>query len=249
MADLGGLRPYLQVPLFGKNYARKLISLFGQSSVVALWPLTDPSGTTITDVSGNGRNGTYTGPTLANAPGPRGNKNVPLFDGVNDYGSLYSASLNSGFNSSEGTLLAWLKVYNAAVYTDTTYDRAIVIGADGNNYVSLHKDQTANYLAVNYRAGSANKNVYIATSSLAWLQLGITWSVSADQVKAFFNGAQSSSTLTTLGTWAGSLSTTYTNLAALTSSPTQPWNGWLAYALLLNRAATATEIAAAYSLR
>src|SRR5215213_5476260 len=39
---------------------------------VAYWPLDDASGSTATDLSGNGHHGTYTGTVVPNAPAPRG---------------------------------------------------------------------------------------------------------------------------------------------------------------------------------
>ena len=159
MAHSSSLKPYLQVPLFGKKtIAKKLISLFGASSVVALWPLNETSGSTAYDVSGNGRNGAYTGVTLADAAGPKGGS-APLFDGANDYVNLYSTSLRDAFNGAEGSFLLWYKLYNSGVWTDGAGRYFYNFAADGSNYIRLSKTSATGQVDVRYNAGGTLKFV------------------------------------------------------------------------------------------
>lgn len=249
MADPGGLRSYLQVPLFGKNYARKLINLFGQSSVLGLWPLDEASGSIAYDVSGNNRHASYSGPTLANAAGPRG-KPAPLFDGVNDYVNLYSASLDAAFNKSACTMLIWSKVLNADVWSDASNDFAFSLYYNTTNYARLIKLNTTGNFQIFCYFDSVAKAFTVATGSpTTWFHAGLTWDNAADQVKGFFNGAQIGSTLTGMGVMAANPISTGYVIAGQVAGGGTTWNGWLAYALLLNRAATPTEIAAAYNTR
>jgi hypothetical protein len=68
------------------------------------------SGTTWTDLSGNGNNGTLTnGPTFNAA-----NMGSIVFDGTNDY--IYRSSLNN-FNSSTYTILLWAKFVSVSAYS------------------------------------------------------------------------------------------------------------------------------------
>jgi hypothetical protein len=247
MAYFGRLIPHLVSPLFGATYEKKIRNLFGSSSFVAFWPLTESSGTTIYDISGNGRNGTYIGPTLANAAPPKGNKPIPLFDGVNDFGVLYSASLNTGMNKDEGTLYHFAKVYDASCWAGA-FRTAIMLRADADNYVYSRISSLANAYQMSYKAGGTDKGLAFTISSLAWNQYGFSWSKAADQVKYYINGSQSGATQTSLGTWVGDISSTYTNLGANANTPSQTWYGWLASMILLNRPATATEFSRAYTL-
>jgi hypothetical protein len=79
------------------------------SSPLFHWRLGDTSGTTATDASGNGRNGTYNGsPTLNQPsllPGDLTNGSV-LFDGTNDYVSIADAAW---MDTTFVTHLAWIK--------------------------------------------------------------------------------------------------------------------------------------------
>ena len=244
---LKGIGLAMPVLLLSKPYERKLIDLFGASSVIGLWPHTERSGSVAYDISANGYNGTFSGVVLADTPGPR-LKPAPKWDGVNDYCNVYSAGLAAAFNPNAGTILVWSKVLNVGIWSDGTNDFALNFAADTTNYVRIIK-VAAN---LNYGANFAatNKSVSLNPSgNLNWFLLGLTWDKAADQVKAFYNGAQTGSTQTGMNTFTGSLAATLCNIGAQTSSGATPWNGWLAYVLLLNRAATPTEIASAYSLR
>ena len=64
---------------------------------IAYWPLSEASGTTIVDASGNARNGAYTAVTLGQA-GIGDGRTSASFDGSTSFGDLYSASLAGAFN-------------------------------------------------------------------------------------------------------------------------------------------------------
>jgi hypothetical protein len=209
---------------------------------IAYWPLAEPSGSVATDESGNSRNGAYTGVDLGQT-GIGDGRTCPLFDGTNDYTDIYSASLASAFNKDEGTAAIWLKVAEAGVWTDATTRRLLVLQADANNRILLTKGSTNNQLVIAYTAGGTTEQVTITASSTAWLHLAMTWSKAADEVKAYFNGTQSGSTQATLGTWSGSLASTTTLLGAISKTPTQVWNGYLAHAAIWTTPLSAAQIA------
>ena len=93
------------------KYSDKIKSIFRQS-IVAYWPLTETSGTTARDISGNGRNGTYHANTvLANTLSP---VYLPAPKLVTGNVNPYSASLAAIFNGQEFTIDGWAKATNAA---------------------------------------------------------------------------------------------------------------------------------------
>jgi hypothetical protein len=247
MADPSSLKPYLQVPLFGKSYEKKIKTLFG-NSLLTYWPLSESSGSTVYDHSGNSRNGVYTGVDLANAAGPTKTKTLaPYFDGVNDYVNVYSTSLRDAFNGAEGTFAIWAKVYSAAEWSDGAFRWLGRFYVDASNVLGMTKSSGAGVMGTFYIAGGVTENPGSSgNSSTAWILWSLTWSKAAELVTIYRNNA-SINTSGTLGTWAGLLGATTTLLGASSVTPGQAWKGWLSHALLLNRAATLAEITSMYN--
>lgn len=241
---LGGIR---RTPLLSGSYSEKLRRLFG-SSIVSYLPLWEPAGATVAaDISGRGYNGAPTAVTFG-AAGIGDGSTAASFDGSTSFIDWYSAGLASAFNASEGTLMIWAKVSAAGVWTDTTVRVLGLLSSDGvsQNYIRIIKNSINNQLVFTYRAGNVNKAVTKSSvTTTGWMALGLTWSVSADEVKAYFGGVQEGTTQTGLGTWAGALQSTAALIGALSAVPANVWSGPLAHALLLNRAATDAEMLAA----
>lgn len=212
-------------------------------SPIAYWPLAESSGTIIVDESGNGRNGTYTGVDLGQT-GIGDGRTCPLFDGVNDVGNVFSASLQGAFNGSEGTIALWAKVSGSGVWTDAATRWCAIFRVDGNNLVGIQRSTTNNRLQVTYIAGATNKTITKdSLTTTNWMHVAITWSKAADQVIMYFGGVQNGATLTVLGTWAGSLATTATNIGARFTTPDQIWDGYLAHVALWTTPLNSTQIA------
>ena len=90
----------------GPDIVENGLTLFLDASNIRSYP---GSGTTWSDLSGNGNNGTLTnGPTFS-----AGNLGSIVFDGTNDY--IYRSSL-SNFNSSTYTILLWAKFNSMSAY-------------------------------------------------------------------------------------------------------------------------------------
>lgn len=216
-----------------------------QSSPIAYWPLAEASGTVIVDESGNGRDGVYkaAGEPLLGQTGIGDGRTAPLFDGTNDFGNVFTASLQSAFNNQELTLAVWLQVANAGVWADATTRRALYLEADANNRVALTKTGTANQLNVFYTAGATNKSVsFVTGGQTSWFHLAVTVSKGADQLKMYINGTQQGSTQTALGVWAGSLGATTCCVGAASTAGANPWSGLLAHAAVWARALSAAEV-------
>ena len=102
---------------FSDSYLDKIKNEFG-SSLIALWPQNDASGTQITDISGHGFHGTYSNVTLGQ-PGIGGGVGTAAgYNGTTSYGNVYSAGLAGAFNGAAGTLLVWIKVASSSMFTD-----------------------------------------------------------------------------------------------------------------------------------
>jgi len=232
----------------GRKYSRSLLSLFG-SSIVAYWPLWEASGSVAYDISGNGRNGSYTGVTLGQ-PGIGDGHTCPQFDGANDYANVYSASLNTAFPRTAGSILMWAKVSAAGVWTDGTLRRLFDFFIDGNNFLILARTATNNQMQLSYRAnGAATENIITSAYPLTtWLHLAGTWDSVADEFKFYVNANLIDTTTTIGGALTGNLSSVQAVLGATSTVPSGVWDGYLAHALLLDRAATPAEIAMVASL-
>jgi large repetitive protein len=211
---------------------------------IAYWPLDELSGSTAVDISGNARNGAHTGVTLLQTGMGDGGAS-PLYDGVNDYTNIYSASLAGAFNGAEGSAAIWLRVANSGIWTDVTARRAFVIQIDSGNRFRIGRSSTNSRIDCDYSAGSTTKTVGISSlSSVDWLHFAITWSKSADQMKVYLSGAQSGTTQTALGTWSGgALSSSACVIGAATTAPVNAWSGYEAHAALWTRALPAAEVA------
>lgn len=213
---------------------------------VALWPLNEPSGTVANELIA-ANNGAYAG-TVTLAQNALGDGSLyPAFAGGRVSLATPLSALNTLFNTQAGTIVAWAKVSAAGDFTDGVTRFILHIGADANNRVYLAKSGSNNSLTFAHVAGGTSKNALIAYSSLAWFHLAMTWDKTADQVKAYLNGAQVGATLTGLGVWAGSLASTFTAISDQTSSGgTATWRGAIANPALFTRALTAPQIASMY---
>lgn len=209
---------------------------------VALWPLSETSGTTAVDVVG-GLNGTYNGITVNNATFGDGT-GAPLFDSVNDFVAL--TGLAAIFNTNEGSVSLWAKVAAASVWTDSTQGQLIVIGTDANNRVFIAEHDINHSLYSSHRAGGTVRSSAHGTSTVAWFHVVLTWSASGASVYQYLNGTQSSNAGAP-GTWAGSIVDAFCAIGRYNAViAAQRFNGWIKYAALWNRALTPAEITTLY---
>lgn len=143
---------------------------------------------------------------------------APLF-GTGDYCNIYTTGLNTVLNRSEGSAVAWVKVAASGVWTD---------GADRKAF---------------YIASASNQEIFHFGR-----QMGLTWSVAGDAVKAYKNNAQVGTTQATLGTPSGNaLTNTVCTIGAQNTVANQPWSGWIAHFQLYDRALSLTEIGNLYA--
>lgn len=233
--------PTIRAALLGRtSYSQKVLGT-APANLLTYWPMWEPSGSVIADISPNARNGTYTGVDLGQ-PGIGDGRTSPLFDGINDYGNIYTASFRDAFNGQEGSCSIWFKMLDATSWSDGAIHYLFRFTPDANNQLYFRKQGT-NLLTCIYLAGGTTKTLTATTTSVAWLHLAATWSKAADQVKLYLNGVQQGATGTGLGTWAGTLGATTTALGANDLVPASPWRGYLAHMAFWNTPLSAAQIA------
>jgi len=221
------------------TYTQKVIAL----SPIAYWPMAEPSGTTITDESGNGRNGTYTNVTLG-ATGIGDGRTAATFNGSTSKANVYSASFAGAWNGDEFTLSMWVIVRAASVWSDAAFRNMMRFNVDANNTFFIQKRSAANTLQFN-RVGAAN-NVNIQQGgfgSTAWMHVAVTCSKAATELKAYVNAVQIGATGSPTGAWTGALSATETVIGCFNTTPAQVWDGSIAHVAIFNSALNSTQIA------
>lgn len=202
---------------------------------IAYWILGEHApDTTAVCQSDRNQNGTHVGVTLGNV-GIGDGQVCPSYDGTNDYTDVDTAALVSAFDGDEGTALIWGKMSAGGIWTDGSNRYALSLIVDGNNYIFLRKNVANNTLGWYYTAGGVAEAVTLgALVTTGWMSIALTWSSAADEVKAFYNGAQTGLTQAGLGVWAGSLVTA--TIGAYNTAPASAWSGYLAHCALWDSA-------------
>ena len=205
---------------------------------IAYWPQAEPSGTTIVDESGNGRNGTYVGVTLGQ-PGIGDGRTAAGY--VSSVGNIYSASLAGAFNGQDVCATIWFQPANAGIWTDGIIRRLASWRVDASNMLLMSKDSAANTLTINYIAGGVSKAVTFTLSATDWTHIAVRVRKSSDKLEGYLNGVKSSVLQSGIGTWAGSLAPTLTCLGAGNSGGGNSWIGSLAHAGVFGSAMTTAD--------
>lgn len=234
---------YLRAGGDNLEYTRRVNGV-ASSNLLAYWTQADLAGTVAADSSMNSRTGVYTGVTLGQT-GIGDGRTSASYDGSTSFCNVFSTSLQSAFNSQEGTLCAWFKMSGAGVWTDGQFRELFRLRVDANNAALLEKTSTNNQIRGLYAAGGVTKSV--VDTSLAgttnWFHFAATWSKSADQLKVYVNGSQVGTTQTGLGVWSGSLSATSTILGAGDTTPTFLHSGFIAHAACWSTPLSAAQVA------
>jgi len=189
------------------------------------------TGTTWTDLSGNGNNGTLTnGPTFNSSNG-----GSIVFDGVDDY--VLCPKQNTLVNTTRFTIGAWMKrnLSNSLVVVDQveslSNDVSFELWSDGNAYFEV--------------GNGSNSYGYINNTSTNWQYLMMVFDGSlvgnSNRLKGYINGMQQ--TLVFNGSIPSTTGTVNTNLTIGSYPPNNNYsNGNISQVLLYNRALTAQEI-------
>jgi hypothetical protein len=235
------LTPTLAQPAIAarKPYYRRILNLFP----VAYWPLNEASGSTMTDIR-NGYNGVYTNVTLGQ-PGIGDGLTSALFNGTSSKAEITGTNLTAlaaAFNKDEFTIMAWVRVANAGVWSDATQRRILYFGFsidEANNHFYLRKNTTTNQVRCG-RASATHRAIdYTTSGPTDWFHLAMRSSLSGDAIRLYFNGLEVGTPGTGLTAISGSIAKAHfamTDAAYL-------WSGYLAHIALFNRALSTAEIA------
>lgn len=209
-----------------QTYSEKVLAL----GPIAYYKLDETSGTTATDSSGNGYNGTFARDvsTMGTGVGPLGGDTAPAFDGTNDVVVLPAASLDAKWNGSLFTISAWCIVSGVGVWTDGAWGRVVSLRVNVSNLVYLMKSVSNNRWDSQFNGGGTLDTVTYSTSTTSWFHSCLVVNRAADTYKLFINGAQTGSTQTGIGTWAGSLLANYCCIGAYVNTPTEAFSGRIA---------------------
>ncbi len=213
--------------------------------LVGYWPMWESGGTIAYDLSPQANNGAYTGVDLGYG-GIGDHRRAPFFDGTSDFNNIYSAGLAADFSGTEGSAIIWMKVNTVAVWTDGVARRSLRLSNSAtSSEIVFQKRTTNNTLRIGYGANSVYQLADLTISTTDWFCASVTWSATANAVKIYINGSQQGAIQTGLDVWGvGALSTTLCTIGASSTTPTQPWYGWLAHCAIWNVALTADEVKA-----
>ena len=242
----------------GTTYTQKTATFIAPAGCISvridLWcPTTDTGIAYFDDVSmrePGKHNGLYSNVTLGQAGIGDGRTSALFVPASSSNVDIYSAALAADFGTNEGTLTIWGKVADASVWLDTT-TRSLFEVSTGDQvsvFIGAYKfdiDGVAK-IQCSLRLNDVWVAVNISTATIDWFHVAITWSTVADEMKVYFNGSQSGSTQTGLGSHAGPIVQAKIGSDLYLQSI---WSGYLAHSILLSRAATPQEIAEAARVR
>lgn len=181
----------------GGGYLSNVLSI---ADCIAYWPLTQTSGSSVTDLTGHGVTGTATNITWADTAGAGGSMgSAPLF-GATSYISLLVSAINTaGLTGGEMTMACWIKNPGWAASQTIT---AFQLDVNGTNRCFIRQAGT-NILNILYQAGGTYSNFSTSSGlSANWMHIATTITKTGDAKKNYVNGSQSGATQTGLGTFA-----------------------------------------------
>ncbi len=185
------------------------------------------SGTTWTDLSGAGNNGTLiNGPTYSAADGGQ-----IVFDGVDDYSR---SNFSTSFSQNTATFMAWVKRTGSVPNAGIIFGRG-GSGSTGANGVNIHEDVNTIGYHWNNTGWNWNSGILIPLNTWCLVTLTITPSV----VTAYLNaGTQSASQSVSYGI----TTQPFFDVGADGNYGGRVFKGSIAIARIYNRALSAAEI-------
>lgn len=171
-----------------------------RSSLIAEFLCQETTGTVAIDSSPAAVNGAYTSVSL-NATTYRGQP-IPSFT------TSSVLTFTNAILGTKGTLFIVGRVSAVGVWTDTTLRYMMRLQVDANNLLHVIKSNTNNTIGIRFRAGGTEKTISIATSTVDFYKLIVTWGDSANgnAINAWFNGV-AQTPQTTFGAFTGTITT------------------------------------------
>lgn len=222
------------------DYTQKVLAYVPPT---AYWDLNDLTGLVAKDLGGV-YNGAYSG-VLLGQTGMGDGKSSIYFDNNNDYMHFYSPGFAGVFSGNLYTVAGWLKVYNAAVWSDGLIHDFFFIRTDANNncFVRL----SGGYIQFNRTGGGSSKqwNVTTAGQPTTWFHVAMVCDQANDVVKSYINGTDYTPAITGNLSWSGALDSNYSLLGGSIANPAimiHEWYGWMQHFVYYNRALSPSEV-------
>ena len=239
-----GVKQQTLIPYKGGSvsYLAQMLSLLS-GTLIGYWPVSEGSGSTLGNAEGTAaRDGSIVSVALG-LTGIGDGLTAGGWDGINDYGDVYSLSLSGALDMAEGTVAVWAQVSGAGVWTDGSWRSLVTLRVDGSNEIRLQKMNTNNTLR-GYRTGQGvQRAVTKTTSTAAWFHLALTWSKAENEVALYYNGAVVGAPVAYGLDAVGSLSATETVIGARNTTPTLVWSGNMAHVLVCDTPVSADTMA------
>jgi len=221
---LPGPDPTLQViqPAV-RQYYQKVLSY----DPIAYWPNWDAlgSGTAEELVNSPAQDGTHTNVTCGQ-PGIGDGRTSCWYDGVNSRTDVFSAAFQAAWDGDEGTMLCWARVANAGVWADGADRMVTFVGQLLIRFVDIFKDNPNNINAQRVVPANVRGVAWVAAPTTTWMCLAVTWSVAANEVRCYWDGAQQGAPQIGPVAW-GANPITQAWIGSLL--PLVRWHGWLAH--------------------
>jgi hypothetical protein len=155
--------------------------------------------------------------------------NKVYFGGAGMFTDCYSAGMVAIFDGDEGGVIQGLRMHDVSVWTDGNARRGESFGnAAGTDQITMRKDAVNNRFGwrrwANSVAQSINKD---GLTTVDWFYPGMTWSLTDDEVIAYWNGLPEGAPQSGLQPWQDPLHATRTVLGANDTTPTNVFNGWI----------------------
>lgn len=158
------------------QYANTILAM---PNLVAYWPMTEDSGSTVVDASPNGYDGAYVGAslTVGGTPGPVQNTVAPAMGGTANAMTFNDAAfrtLATGFNGKQGHLSVWIKM----AWSGTTLMYMLQFLANSSTgYVRIVKAAVSGQVNINYShsTASAFKAVFPSAADNEWVNFQLSW--------------------------------------------------------------------------
>jgi hypothetical protein len=235
------IRPYAVEGVMGAQYWHKVASI-RRGNLIAYWPNWEVAGTDVNDYSGLGDRATSTGLGIR-AAGSDCFHQTPVFNANPAHINILSAEFLAHFNPLEFTLLGWARTVSTARWIDASHRWITKIYTDANNQSNVLKSNVDYTLQFQHIAGGVVSEVLFADPTLtaAWFMYGLTVSKSANQLRAYYKGAQVGATQAVAGVYAGAL--TLAVIGAYDLVHTFPWLGYIDHYAAWNVPLSAPEIA------
>lgn len=210
----------------GQTLKEKILALY-PANLVAYWVQDELSGAVAVDSSPRGNDGANTAVALGQ-PGIGDGRTSYGYDGATSFVNIHSAGLEADLDRDECSIVAWGQnndwtgtgAYLLHLADATNADR-ITLGA---------ATPGADSLTWRYDVGAVEKSTTRgSTTTNEFFMMGLTISLLADEVIAYYNGLQEGPIQNGVPAWGSALGATRCCIGARLTAAVNVWNGRAAH--------------------